>query len=68
MANRPSPGVLIVDEQPDMRALLQTILRHYGFNVWLAPTGTAAVELYRAHRDRIAVVLLDLVMPDWDGP
>ncbi len=63
-----SPGVLVVDDQADMRALLQTVLRHLGFRVWLADGGKAALALYRVHRDEIAVVLLDVVMPEWDGP
>src|SRR5437660_9448725 len=68
MSDRASPGVLIVDDQPDVLALLQTVLRHYGFAVFLAPTGQGAVELYRYHRSEITLVLLDVAMPGWDGP
>ncbi len=62
------PGVLVVDDQPDIRALLQTILRHHGFTVWLAPGGAEAVQLYGQQRDRVDLVLLDVAMPEWDGP
>ena len=41
MTDRDPPGVLVVDDQPDVRALLQTILQHHGFTVWLAPAGLA---------------------------
>jgi CheY-like chemotaxis protein len=62
------PGVLVVDDQADIRALLQTILRHHGFTVWLAPGGAEAVQLYGQQRDRVDLVLLDVAMPEWDGP
>jgi CheY-like chemotaxis protein len=63
-----SPGVLVVDHQPDVRALLQTILRHHGFTVWLAPGGAEAVMLYGQQRTCVDLVLLTVDMPDWDGP
>src|SRR5438093_10727266 len=68
MADRESPGVLVVDDQAEIRALLPTILRHHGFTVWLAPGGPEAIELYRQQRDRVNLILLDVAMPDWDGP
>jgi CheY-like chemotaxis protein len=63
-----SPGVLVVDDQPDVAALLQTILRHHGFTAWLAPGGAEAVLLHGQQRGRVDIVLLDVDMPDWDGP
>jgi CheY-like chemotaxis protein len=68
MKDRDPPGVLVVDDQADIRALLQTILRHHGFTVWLAPGGPEAIQLYGQQRDRVDLVLLDVDMPDWDGP
>jgi two-component system, OmpR family, response regulator len=68
MVDRAPPGVLVVDDQADICALLQTILRHHGFTVWLAPGGAEAVQLYGQQRDRVDLVLLDVDMPDWDGP
>ena len=62
------PCVLVVDDEPAIRAMLDMALRRFGFMVLLAATGTDAVELYRRHRDRIAVVLLDVLMPPPDGP
>jgi DNA-binding response OmpR family regulator len=43
-------------------------MRSHGFAVWLAGSGREAIELYRAHRDEIDVVLLDVKMPGLDGP
>jgi CheY-like chemotaxis protein len=63
-----SPGILVVVDNPDIRALLQTILRHHGFSVWLAPGGAEAVQLYGQQRSSVDIVLLDVDMPEWDGP
>ena len=40
----------------------------YGFTVWSAANGPAALEVYRRQQDDIAVVLLDVRMPGLDGP
>ncbi len=68
MADSSEPGILIVDDHPDVLALLQTVLRHYGFNVWLAPGGPQAAEIYRTNWERIAAVLIESSMSEWDGP
>jgi DNA-binding NtrC family response regulator len=36
--------------------------------VWTTENGRQAAELYQRHRDRIDVVLLDVRMPELDGP
>jgi response regulator RpfG family c-di-GMP phosphodiesterase len=66
--HRQKPGVLVVDDNPLIQALLCMWLRRYGFEVWLARNGPEAIDLYRLHRDAIAVVLLDVWMPGMDGP
>jgi CheY-like chemotaxis protein len=61
-------GVLVVDDDCHVRLMVQRGLERDGFEVWLAPTGDEAVELYRQLRERISVVLLDVRMPGLDGP
>jgi CheY-like chemotaxis protein len=63
-----APGVLIADDEPEIRDLLEWDLPRRGFTVWAAADGEQAVELYRRYRERIAVVLLDVDMPRLDGP
>jgi two-component system, OmpR family, response regulator len=65
---REKPGVLVVDDEHLVRVMVQLGLERNGFDVWLAPDGREAIRLYRKHRDRIAVVLLDVRMPGLDGP
>jgi CheY-like chemotaxis protein len=62
------PGILIVDDEATIRNLLQIVLRQQGFRVWLAADGWDALKIYRQHRWNIAMVLLDVRMPGWDGP
>jgi CheY-like chemotaxis protein len=62
------PGILIVDDEPAIRQLLQMSLEVQGFRVWAAANGAEAVQLYQLHRAAIAVVLLDVIMPGLDGP
>lgn len=66
--HRDKPGVLVVDDEHMVRVMLQLGLERNGFDVWLAANGREAIELYRAHREDIAVVLLDVQMPGLDGP
>lgn len=59
--------VLVVDDEPLVRAAVCRVLRSRGFTTLEAPDGAAGVELFRAHASRVAVVLLDLSMPEMDG-
>ena len=62
------PGVLVVDDEHMVRVMVQLGLERNGFQVWCASHGREAIELYRAHGEEIAVVLLDVRMPGLDGP
>jgi CheY-like chemotaxis protein len=62
------PAVLVVDDEPKIRALLEALLRNMGFGVALAADGTQAVEVYRCRPGAFALVLVDLHMPRMDGP
>ena len=70
MTESPSntPGILVVDDDPTLLTLLETVFRRRGFRVWCANSGEAAVELYGRQQADIGVVLLDVCMPFLDGP
>lgn len=55
-------GVLIVDDDADIRTLLGTYLEEEGYSVYEAADGNSALEQLRAHPEGL-VVLLDLIMP-----
>ncbi len=60
------PHLLIVDDDPDIRALLRILLLKEGYRVSEAPDGVTAVLTVREHPD-IALILLDIMMPEMNG-
>lgn len=62
------PGVLVVDDDPAVLSLLERGLEGQGVQVWTARNGPLAIQLYHRHKQKIAMVLLDVIMPGWDGP
>ena len=64
----PQPSVLVVDDDAAVRQMLELGLQCQGFRVRLAGSGAEAVQLYRTHRGDINLVLLDVRMPELDGP
>jgi diguanylate cyclase (GGDEF)-like protein len=61
----PRIGVLVVDDDPDLRHLLEVKLAAPGREILLARTAAEAEALLREHV--VSIVLLDLVLPDSDG-
>ncbi|MCP2168372.1 response regulator transcription factor [Goodfellowiella coeruleoviolacea] len=57
--------VLVVDDEPNILELLSAALRLSGFDVRAAATGAEALALARA--DRPDIVVLDVMLPDYDG-
>jgi len=60
--------ILIVDDDPVQRRLLEAAISRSGMSVVTAPGGQPALDILNGPRgDQFALVLLDLVMPDVDG-
>lgn len=57
--------VFVVDDEPDVVELLQTILESEDMEVRVATEGTTALEQILA--DPPDILVLDLMMPDIDG-
>ena len=57
--------ILVIDDEPGIRNLLDTLLRRKGYDVVLAESGQKGLDLFR--RERPNVIVLDLKMPGMDG-
>jgi DNA-binding NtrC family response regulator len=59
--------VLIVDDDPVQRRLIENMVNRFGYEAVVAEGGDAAVAILSSSDQRIDCVVLDLVMPDLDG-
>jgi CheY-like chemotaxis protein len=59
--------ILVVDDDPAVRAPTKDILEMLGYNVLVAVSGEQALDLYQEHGQAIDLVLLDLNMPGMGG-
>src|SRR5499425_1439066 len=57
--------VLVVDDEPSLAELLGSVLRYEGWNVVTAGSGAEAVRAAREFRPD--AVVLDVMLPDFDG-
>jgi two-component system OmpR family response regulator len=57
--------VLVVDDEENIRFLLDVALRHLGFEVELATTGREAIDKVASTKPDL--VVLDVMLPDLDG-
>jgi len=66
VARTPEPlRVLVVDDEPSIVDVLCTGLRHHGFQVTAAGTGTEALQQARDWRPH--AIVLDVMLPDMEG-
>jgi len=63
-APRGNETILLVEDEPPMRDIVQIYLTKLGYQVLTAPTGVKALEVWKEHRQKIRLLLTDMVMPD----
>ena len=59
--------ILVVDDESRMRKLLKDFLSVKGFKILEAEDGEKALEVFEENRNKIKLVLLDVMMPKLDG-
>jgi two-component system, OmpR family, response regulator len=59
------PQVLVVDDEPNIRELVQVALKFHGCTVSTAATGKDALR--HAEAERPDLIVLDVMLPDMDG-
>ena len=61
------PTILVVDDEAIARAYMERALRQEGYQVILASDGEEALQTLKATRQKIAMIITDLVMPGMGG-
>lgn len=59
--------ILLVDDEEFVRDLGKRILERSGYTVLSAANGKEALKLHRREREKISLVILDLIMPEMGG-
>ena len=59
--------MLVVDDEEEIRTACSLILKEIGFDALVAQDGKAGCHIFEQYQDEIALVFLDLTMPNLDG-
>ncbi len=59
--------ILLVDDEEMVLEIGQRILERLGYIVFKARNGRQALDVYKKHRDRIDLIILDVIMPVMGG-
>ena len=59
--------ILVVEDDPTVRHLLDSVLKTFGYGVILAENGDEAMELFEANWQNIDLAILDVIMPGMNG-
>lgn len=68
LTRRPLEGagetILLVEDDFAVRVVVRRMLEAFNYKVLEASTGPAAIELWQRHRDEVAIMITDIIMPD----
>lgn len=59
--------ILIVDDEPIIRALLEVVLQQAGFRVLTAGSGGDAIAISQSHQGEIELLITDITLPGMNG-
>lgn len=59
--------ILIVDDEERMRKLIKDFLKAKGYSILEAEDGQKALEVFEENKNKITLILLDVMMPKLDG-
>ncbi|MCU1236179.1 MAG: sensor histidine kinase response regulator [Candidatus Solibacter sp.] len=63
----PCPAILVVDDTPPILKLIKILLESEGYIVLIAADGLEGKILFEQNRERIGLVLTDVIMPRMSG-
>jgi len=61
---RGTETILVVEDELIVRLTVSNMLQRFGYTVLLAASGLEALKVWQQHKDRIQLLLTDIVMPD----
>jgi CheY-like chemotaxis protein len=70
-AGAAQPGsklILLAEDEPMVRNLMQRLLHSWGYAVFSARNGREAMEIAEEHKGPIDLLVSDVTMPEMDGP
>lgn len=59
--------VLLAEDEAAIREVIKKLLEEYGYKVITAVDGRNAIKEFKAHKDKIQLVILDVIMPIKNG-
>ncbi|HOW57007.1 MAG TPA: response regulator [Smithellaceae bacterium] len=59
--------ILLAEDNPEIRELISTILTNHGYQIIAAADGEEAIDKLSENKDKIKLVLLDVIMPKKNG-
>ena len=62
-----SETILVVDDESRMRKLVKDFLMQKGFSILEATDGEEALQIFEENKNKIGLILLDVMMPKLDG-
>ncbi len=63
----PNNSILVVDDEQRMRKLIKDFLKAKGYSILEAEDGEKALEVFEENKNKITLILLDVMMPKLDG-
>ncbi len=64
---RGTEWILLAEDDATLREVMRTVLTEHGYYVIEAADGRQAVDIFEQNRDRIHLVLIDVIMPEMSG-
>ncbi|HBG04761.1 MAG: hybrid sensor histidine kinase/response regulator [Geobacteraceae bacterium GWC2_58_44] len=59
--------ILVAEDDASVRNLVEMVLKKFGYQVILAQDGQDVIDKFRANRDSIGLILMDIIMPKKNG-
>jgi len=62
-----SETILVAEDEHSVSTFMESILRQFGYQVILARDGEDAVEKFVANREKVRLIIMDVIMPKKSG-